>query len=313
MKEYLEKEQPIFFHLIENAFTSKKIPHAYLLVGDNTKIPLTYLSMSLICDETLACETCIDCQKVKDNKYADIIRFDGMIESIKKPNIEYIQENFKKSSLEGKAKIYILENIENSTKEAMNALLKILEEPIDGVFALFTTKNINRVLPTIQSRCQIIDIQQDRKEILIKQLLDNDIELENANILVELSSTYDEAIALNDERFEYMILQVVNTIEDIFMKPENLLINTQTNLMMKYKTKDDVRLFLNILAIGMKDLFHVKHNQNMIFVKHKELFSSINASTDDIIKKTELILEANYRLDSNANIALLIDSLMYKL
>lgn len=313
MKEYLEKEQPIFFHLIENAFTSKKIPHAYLLVGDNTKIPLTYLSMSLICDETLACETCIDCQKVKDNKYADIIHFDGMVESIKKPNIEYIQENFKKSSLEGKAKIYILENIENSTKEAMNALLKILEEPIDGVFALFTTKNINRVLPTIQSRCQIIDIQQDRKEILIKQLLDNDIELENANILVELSSTYDEAIALNDERFEYMILQVVNTIEDIFMKPENLLINTQTNLMMKYKTKDDVRLFLNILAIGMKDLFHVKHNQNMIFVKHKELFSSINASTDDIIKKTELILEANYRLDSNANIALLIDSLMYKL
>ena len=69
--------------------------------------------------------------------------------------IEKIQETFKKSSLEGKAKIYIIENIEYSTKEAMNTLLKMLEEPNEGIYALFTAKNINRVLPTIISRCQV--------------------------------------------------------------------------------------------------------------------------------------------------------------
>lgn len=313
MKEYLQQEQPIFYHLIENAFIQKKIPHAYLLVGNNTYTPLTFLAMSLLCDDTLACENCIDCQKVKDNKYGDIIRFDGQVESIKKHNIEYIQESFKKSSLEGKAKIYILENIENATKEAMNSLLKILEEPTEGIYALFTTKNINRVLPTIQSRCQVIEIKQDSKSALVKQLVSHDIELENATILAQLTNTYEEAISLFDERFEYMVLQVVNTIEDIFEKPENLVINTQTNIMMKYKAKEDVRLFLNLLAIGLKDLFHVKHSQELIFMKYKELFTSINAVDSDIIKKIEIVLETNYLLDTNANITLLMDSLMYKL
>lgn len=313
MKEYLKKEQPVFYHLIENACTQNKIPHAYLLIGSNTSIPLTFLAMTLLCEETVACEQCVDCNKVKENKYGDIIRYNGEVETIKKPDISYIQDTFKKSSLEGKAKIYILENIENATKEAMNALLKMLEEPMDGTFAIFTAKNSNRVLPTILSRCQVIEIQQDSKEALIKQIVDKDIELAHANILAELCNNVDDAIALCDDRFEYMILQVVNTIEDIFKKPENLLINTQTNLLKNYKTKEDIRLFLNLLVLALKDLFHVKHNQEILFIKNEILFTSIDADINDIIKKIEIVLETNYKLDSNANIALLIDSLMYRL
>ena len=52
--------------------------------------------MSLICNETLACEQCIDCQKVLNHQYADIIEIDGEEESIKKKHIENIQETFKK-------------------------------------------------------------------------------------------------------------------------------------------------------------------------------------------------------------------------
>ena len=70
MKEYIEKNQPIFYNLIKNEFSQQRIPHAFLLIGNNTNIPLTYLAMSLICDETLACENCNDCRKVKENKYA---------------------------------------------------------------------------------------------------------------------------------------------------------------------------------------------------------------------------------------------------
>lgn len=51
--------------------------------------------MSLICNETLACEQCIDCQKVLNHQYADIIEIDGEEESIKKKHIENIQETFK--------------------------------------------------------------------------------------------------------------------------------------------------------------------------------------------------------------------------
>lgn len=70
---------------------------------------------------------CNDCRKVAQNKYGDIIRLNGKDSSIKKGDIELIQNTFKKSSLEGKAKIYIIENIDYATPEAMNTLLKMLE------------------------------------------------------------------------------------------------------------------------------------------------------------------------------------------
>ena len=309
MREYLKKNQPIFYNLINNEFSQEKIPHAFLLVGNNTEKPLNFLAMSLICDETLACMKCNDCRKVLENKYGDILKFNGKDISIKKGDIELIQNTFKKSSLEGKVKIYIIENIEYSTKEAMNTLLKMLEEPEEGIYALFTAQNINRVLPTILSRCQIIDI----KEIIVKQLKNENIPDDAANILSFLTVDINEARELYDERFEFMQVQVINFIEDLYFKRNNLIINTQTNLLKKYKERNDIKLFLNMLVLAMKDVFHVKHQQKILYSKNIDLFKTIDVSVEYLIKQIELVLETIYVIESNANVALLMDSLMYRL
>lgn len=313
MKEYLEKYQPIFYNLVKNEFSQNRIPHAFLLIGNNTELPLTYLAMSLVCDQTLACESCNDCRKVRENKYSDIIRFNGKDSSIKKGDIELIQSSFKKSSLEGKAKIYIIENIEYATKEAMNTLLKMLEEPTEGIYALFTANNSSRVLPTILSRCQVIDIKPDNKKVIIAALVKEDIPREAANILAYLSPSIEAAIELYDERFEYMQLQVINFIEDLYLKPTNLIINTQTNLLKKYKERDDVKLFLNMLVLAMKDMFHVKHSDNIVYCDHQEFLKKIAVDENQLIKQIEIVLETIYTTESNANILMLMDSMMYRL
>lgn len=313
MKEYLEKYQPIFYNLVKNEFSQNRIPHAFLLIGNNTELPLTYLAMSLVCDQTLACESCNDCRKVKENKYSDIIRFNGKDSSIKKGDIELIQSSFKKSSLEGKAKIYIIENIEYATKEAMNTLLKMLEEPTEGIYALFTANNASRVLPTILSRCQVIDIKPDNKKVIINALVKDDIPKEAANILAYLSASIEAAKELYDERFEYMQLQVINFIEDLYLKPTNLIINTQTNLLKKYKERDDVKLFLNMLVLAMKDMFHVKHSDNIVYCDHQEFLKKITVDENQLIKQIEIVLETIYTTESNANILMLMDSMMYRL
>lgn len=313
MKEYLEKYQPIFYNLVKNEFSQNRIPHAFLLIGNNTELPLTYLAMSLVCDQTLACESCNDCRKVKENKYSDIIRFNGKDSSIKKGDIELIQSSFKKSSLEGKAKIYIIENIEYATKEAMNTLLKMLEEPTEGIYALFTANNASRVLPTILSRCQVIDIKPDNKKVIVNALVKDDIPREAANILAYLSASIEAAKELYDERFEYMQLQVINFIEDLYLKPTNLIINTQTNLLKKYKERDDVKLFLNMLVLAMKDMFHVKHSDNIVYCDHQEFLKKITVDENQLIKQIEIVLETIYTTESNANILMLMDSMMYRL
>lgn len=313
LKDYLIENQPLFYRIILNEFQQNKIPHAYLLSGKNVEKPLEFLKMSLICDETLACETCLDCQKVKNHQYTDIIEVNGYEEIIKKAHIENIQSTFKKSSLEGKYKIYIIERIENATKEAMNSLLKMLEEPTEGIYAIFTTQNINKVLPTIISRCQVIEIKLDNRNILKKELLEEGVEIEKANILSILMNDKDRILELDENNFDDIKVEVLNFVEDLFLHRENLIINTQIHLMKNHSNKEDIKLFLNILIIALKDMFHVKHNKDIAFINHIEMFQSFQYDNDDLIKKIELVLETLNLVDSNANLPLLLDSMMYRL
>ena len=313
LKDYLMESQPLFYRIIANQFQQNKIPHAYLLSGKNVDKPLEFLKMSLICDNTLACETCIDCQKVKKHQYADIIEINGHNETIKKGHIENIQSTFKKSSLEGKCKIYIIERIENATKEAMNALLKILEEPIEGIYAIFTTQNINKVLPTIISRCQVIEIKPDNKTVLKNELIKEGFDQEKANLLSTLMNDKAKILELDENYFDDIRVEVLNFVEDLFLHRENLIINTQIHLMKNHNNKDDIKLFLNMLIIALKDMFHVKHNKNIVFINHVEMFQSFQYDNDELIKKIELILETLNLIDSNANLPLLMDSMMYRL
>lgn len=313
MKEYLRKNQPIFYNLINSEFSQKKIPHAFLLVGNNTEKPLNFLAMSLICDETLACLKCNDCRKVIEDKYADIIRYNGKQSSIKKADIEYIQDRFSKSSIEGKEKIYIIQNIEFATKEAMNTLLKMLEEPTEGIYALFTTANKSRVLPTILSRCQVIDIKPDNKKIIVDELMKIDIPEDAANILSFLTNDIESAKKMYDDKFEYMQIQVINFIEDLYFKRNNLIINTQTNLLKRYKERGDIKLFLSMLLLAMKDVFHVKQNQKITYSKNIDLLKKIDVDTNKLLEQIEIILKANYTIENNVNVELLMDHIMYKL
>ena len=228
IKDYLKENQPLFYRIIENEFNLKKIPHAFLLVGNNTDQPLQFLTMSLICNETLACEQCIDCQKVLNHQYADIIEIDGEEESIKKKHIENIQETFKKSSLEGKAKVYILKNVEKTTKEAMNALLKILEEPTEGIYAIFTT------------RLQVIELKSEKKKVLKEKLIAKGYEEEKASVLSYIIKDEDDLENLNQDNFDDIMLQAINFIEDLFLYRENLIINTQIHMLKDHKEKENI-------------------------------------------------------------------------
>lgn len=313
LKDYLKEKQPVFYHIVTNELLHHQIPHAFLLNGKNVDQPLSFIKMSLICDQPIACETCIDCQKVMQHHYADIIEIDGSLETIKKAHIENIQSAFHKSAIEGKYKIYVIKQIENATQEAMNSLLKMLEEPVDGIYAIFTTQNINKVLPTIISRCQLIDIKPLQKDDIMQQLMEHDVEAENASILSAMFNDPDQILKLDMDNIQDIKIEVLNFIDDLFLHRENLIINTQLHLIKNHNNKTDIKIFLNMLILAFKDMFHVKHNSNIIFTNQVEKFKSYEYDNDELIKKIELVLETQNAIDYNANIPLLMDSMMYRI
>lgn len=315
MKEFLKETQPIFYRTLEKSFKEKRVTHAFLLVGDHTDDIATFIAQSYICKkDDLACEQCDDCIRIKDGNYPDMIVFDGKETSIKRENIDYIQTEFTKSSVENNGKVYILRNIENATPASMNRLLKFLEEPIEGVYAILTTKNINKVLPTIQSRCQVVNLLPESKHSIELSLISNGIDEEDARVLSHLCDSYEECEKFKDSEMYFDIKKYIfYFIEDLYTRPSDLLINLQINLGKKYKKdKEGYILFMNMLVLGMRDMFHVKHSIPLLFEKHKEFFDKM-PDDDKIIQKIEVILEYSERINSNVNLALLLDGMIYKI
>ena len=314
-KDILKQQQPILYQILLQSFQNQKIPHAFLLVGKNASLPAHFIAKSLICeDDIVACDQCNECRRIDEHNYGDFIYYNGQDETIKKPQIEYIQDQFSKSALEGKAKIYLMENIENSTSEAMNSLLKMLEEPTAGIYAIFTCQNLNRVLPTIQSRCQVIQLLPSSQKMLREELKKEDISQDDVNILAELFTSYDECKEyIESESFEKLKEEVYHFIDDLYFHRDNLIINVQTHLLKEFSDKKNIQFFLNMLVLALRDLFHVKHSMNLTYPSFKSLYDRINDQEENIIQKIDLILNTEYLLSTNANVMLLMDSMMYRI
>lgn len=314
-KDILKQQQPILYQILLQSFQNQKIPHAFLLVGKNASLPAHFIAKSLICeDDILACDQCNECRRIDEHNYGDFIYYNGQDETIKKPQIEYIQDQFSKSALEGKAKIYLMENIENSTSEAMNSLLKMLEEPTAGIYAIFTCQNLNRVLPTIQSRCQVIQLLPSSQKMLREELKKEDISQDDVNILAELFTSYNECKEyIKSESFEKLKEEVYHFIDDLYFHRDNLIINVQTHLLKEFSDKKNIQFFLNMLVLALRDLFHVKHSMNLTYPSFKSLYDRINDQEENIIQKIDLILNTEYLLSTNANVMLLMDSMMYRI
>lgn len=316
MKATLKTTQPIFYQILEKAFSQNRIPHAYLLCakkGVNLHQVAMFLCKSFICEQdVLACEACNDCRRMDEGSYIDFISFDGKEESIKKKHIESIQNTFKKSSMEGSARVYLLENIDYATPEAMNSLLKLLEEPMPGIYAVLTCENINRVLPTIQSRCQLVQFKAVSQEALGATLIKDGMKEENAKVLSQMYDNIDDIKEIEiSERFMNLKVEAINFIEDYFTKRENLLINCQTHVFKNFNNREDMQFFLDLLLVLFKDVMYLDYGLDISFVDQKELMSKYEVNKDEIIEILELILKTKEAIKNNANLMLLMDSFVY--
>ena len=182
VEKYLKKYQPVIYQTFLNSLQKDQLSHAYLISGNNGA-PLMdvacFFAKSILCDDPspLACNSCITCLRVDDRNYPDFFVFDGSKTTIKKDDVDTIESAFDKKAFENKGiRVYVLHLIENMTTQAINAILKFLEEPGQQVYAFLTTNNENVILPTIISRCQVLRLRLIDKQIVIKDAMDNGVE-----------------------------------------------------------------------------------------------------------------------------------------
>ena len=322
---YLKEYQPIIFNTFVNSLKGNKLSHAYLLVG-NPGTPLldaaTYLAKSIVCDDPspLACDNCIHCLRIDHNNYPDFIVFDGSKESIKKDYVQSIESQFERTPAERKGiMIYVIHLIENMTIEAVNSILKFLEEPRPNVYAFLTTNNENAILPTILSRCQTLHLKLINRQKVINDAISFGVGKDDAELL---SYFYNDGEAIFDylrnEEESKPYLQSKTAINDLLDALNNddsrtAIFYTQTVIAPLVSTKPAFRFFLDMLAQFFEDLLNIQNNNNITLTSYDTILNSLASK----IKHTQdILLEIQHQrnlVNLNLNIALQLDHLIFEI
>lgn len=160
---------------LRNAIEQKRLAHAYLFVGPRGT---GKTSTARIFAKALNCvngpSVAFDpedeiCREIAEGRALDVVEIDGASNN-GVDQVRSLQESAQYSPSVGRFKIFYIDEVHMLSKGAFNALLKILEEPPEHVKFIFATTEVNKVLPTILSRCQRFDLKPISVDLIAKQL-----------------------------------------------------------------------------------------------------------------------------------------------
>ena len=160
---------------LSNAINLNKISHAYLLCGPRGTGKTTtarIIAKCLNCAEgpTLEpCGKCPSCKDIANSTPIDVIEIDAA-SNRKVEDARNILEKIQFVPVNGRFKIYIIDEVHMLTTEAFNTLLKTLEEPPENVIFILATTEPHKVLDTIISRCQRFDFRRITTEDIVGRL-----------------------------------------------------------------------------------------------------------------------------------------------
>ena len=178
--------------LLDYSLKADTMAHAYLLVGPwhvGKGTLATNLAQALNCDgPEPPCGECRSCQRIQEGKCADVTRLGlNSRTEIGIDDIRGLQRLANLPPYEGRCKVFIIDDAEHLSAEAANSLLKILEEPPPRVVWLVLAAEEQRLLPTIASRCQRLELRPVPSQRVHERLVDlHKVAADKAQLLTKL-------------------------------------------------------------------------------------------------------------------------------
>lgn len=196
---------------LKNAISMNRLSHAYLFSGPRgtgKTSTARILAKAINCKKGLTqnpCGKCDQCLKIKDGHSVDVIEIDAA-SNRGIDEIRDLREKVRFAPIEGRYKVYIIDEVHMLTPEAFNALLKTLEEPPSHVIFVLATTEPNRVPLTILSRCQRLDFGRISLSLIMEHLKciaekeGFDIEEEALNVIArDADGSMRDGISLLDQ------------------------------------------------------------------------------------------------------------------
>ncbi len=307
---------------LQNAISMNKVSHAYILNGERgsgKEYIAKVFSATLQCEkgEIEPCMECHSCKQALSGNQPDII-----FVSHEKPNtisVEDIRAQINNDIVikpySSPRKIYIINEGEKMTVQAQNALLKTLEEPPEYAVILILTSNVDTLLPTILSRCVVLNMKPVTDD-KIKKFLMEELEIPDykANICVAFArgNIGKAKMLASSEDFDKVKEEAVTLVKYI----NDMEISEIVKAIKKISEyKFDVTDYLDILMVWYRDVLLFKATKDANSLIFKDELQSIRKTADrstyeGIETIVKALAQAKRRLDANVNFDLTMELLL---
>lgn len=309
---------------LQNALRMNKISHAYIINGEKSsgkEFVARVFAMALQCEsrngESEPCQECHSCHQALSDNQPDIIYVQH-----EKPNTLSVDDI--RNQVNGDVaikpysspyKVYIINEAEKMTAQAQNALLKTLEEPPEYVVILLLTSNINVFLPTILSRCVVLNMRPVPDAVVRRYLMETlQVPDYRADVCVAFArGNIGKAKSLaSSEDFDNVkkeALALLKYVRDMELQD----IVAAIKKMNDYKI--DTNDYFDICAIWYRDvlLYKATNDANgLVFRDEIQALRkcAVRSSYEGIEKVIKALETAKRRLDANVSFELVIELLM---
>jgi len=302
-----------------------KISHAYIINGEvdsGKKMLANAFAATLQCETGALepCDKCQSCLQIETGNHPDIITV-----THEKPNVisvdeirEQVVDSIGIKPYKSKYKIYIVPDAQLMNVQAQNAILKTIEEPPEYGVILLLTSNLDKLLPTVQSRCMLLNTKPIRERDMLGFLQKNmGLTEEKAYFCLDFAQgNLGKAIKLaTNEEYVQVIDSVVDVMKKIFdLDVDDLAIAVSHIEQFKMSIDD----YLDLMMMWYRDVLMFKVTGNVDKLLFKGEYSTIKKQAamlsykaiEDNINAIEI---AKKRLDVNANFDVTMELLLLTL
>ncbi len=324
-KDIIGQERAI--KILTKSLKENKVSSSYIFIGNEgtgkkfAAIELTKAVNCLNLNKNLeACNNCYSCNGIIKQCCPDLKIVKTTKGSIKIEQIREIRKEIQLKPFRSKKKVYIIDQAEKMTLEASNCLLKTIEEPPHYAIIILICSKIDPILPTIVSRCQIINFglitSFKIKELLLDKL--NNLEKDRAEIISKLAQgSIGKAFKLSADK-EYFIrrekmLDYLSTVipgkygDDIFAKVEKIISEI-----------DRIEEILEMIKLWYRDILIIKNTRNQNYIINCDKLEILGRKSQIYSQKMlidilDYLDQAEEYLMKNVNKRLILERLYIKM
>lgn len=315
-RELIEFQAQIKTFLL-NAKKKNRLSHAYIFQGQTgvgKSEMAQFFAQMLYCNEEEPCSSCSSCAQIEKNEHLNVVIVRPETKVIKKEQIISLHEEFSKTSQVSGPRIYIIIDADKMNQNSQNSLLKFIEEPTDGIYGILCTTNISQLLPTITSRCQILNFKSLDESKLQDSLVKNGLLKEQATIISFITNNLSEAMDFSKQED---IIKLQEVFEG-FMKLKNSKDATvfQIANISFFDNNENLRKFLNLLISLYSDIISIFSGSTLLKFKcYLDLITKYmnRLSKNDAINHLELIYELSKKMQYNVSCKNIITNLFVNL